>query len=574
MPLYKFFLFLDARMAEGSLVFVKEEPVDAEFPDSQGGHRNDEEHQMGPRTLFAAAMSIGKHSQSHSVSVPVSETIVRTIHAAVADDPICVKEEPEDTSLSALSDYHGCNEEFITDDYPEMDASDSIHIKREPQDTTSLFVLPGEYGNREEPMTDNCTVIATKAKWNSLHSAFARKQRKDEAKRSGGGQPYVSSRAHFKRVGCTLAGNPRGTSYWSLDVDTLQEYDALTPTPAVQPSQALSQREKQANARTAHNKSLQEILQRGTSQEEFVPKRLLEESQEEAAKLREELEETKRQLQRQRDICDRLQDTLLDKIDAVFQAQRNCTCNGARADASVQPATFANLRTALRCISSDCMYNEEQQQQHSGVHLTPEHPAASRIEETSVSEDAVAGHQSAASPGNCLDWGGATTVMAEAQCAQVRGADAAVVDPPSTPALAVTVGTTGLSAQAQRDLENGEQIPSEKLAHAMGSTSDSIFVRQIARALWTPEELRGRSVTGRPCQRFLKQGVSGKRALTPKKLAALKSCFREYAARKPCRKGRSLTERIDSVNSYLADFLKKMCKNKKNYIEGFPLHDL
>ncbi|XP_064461438.1 uncharacterized protein LOC135371272 [Ornithodoros turicata] len=72
------------------------------------------------------------------------------------------------------------------------------------------------------------------------------------------------------------------------------------------------------------------------------------------------------------------------------------------------------------------------------------------------------------------------------------------------------------------DLGDGVYIPQDKLDMAMLSSTDSIFVREIARSLWAPEELRGRSVTGKPCQRYLKQGIKAKRALTPRKVGALK----------------------------------------------------
>ncbi|KAG0444274.1 hypothetical protein HPB47_013980 [Ixodes persulcatus] len=66
----------------------------------------------------------------------------------------------------------------------------------------------------------------------------------------------------------------------------------------------------------------------------------------------------------------------------------------------------------------------------------------------------------------------------------------------------------------------------------MDAGTDSIFVRDISRALW-PDDLRNRSLTGTPCRRLLKSGALGKRALTPQKLKYIRRALAAYIERNP-----------------------------------------
>ncbi|XP_077523074.1 uncharacterized protein LOC144133881 [Amblyomma americanum] len=72
----------------------------------------------------------------------------------------------------------------------------------------------------------------------------------------------------------------------------------------------------------------------------------------------------------------------------------------------------------------------------------------------------------------------------------------------------------------------GVTLPRGKWAYLQTQPKDSLFVREMAKALWGMKELYNRSITGRPCHRFLhKEGVPElpeRRALTPEKLKALR----------------------------------------------------
>ncbi|XP_064475664.1 uncharacterized protein LOC135389558 [Ornithodoros turicata] len=107
-------------------------------------------------------------------------------------------------------------------------------------------------------------------------------------------------------------------------------------------------------------------------------------------------------------------------------------------------------------------------------------------------------------------------------------------------------------------LGNGIFIADEKMTWMMQTKSDSKFLREVVRTIWSPEELRGRSITGKPCQRLLKNGTTAKRALTPRKLMAVTNAFQAFVNKNACPKGLTVQQRTGMKNRLLADFLKTM----------------
>ncbi|XP_077523168.1 uncharacterized protein LOC144134040 [Amblyomma americanum] len=104
----------------------------------------------------------------------------------------------------------------------------------------------------------------------------------------------------------------------------------------------------------------------------------------------------------------------------------------------------------------------------------------------------------------------------------------------------------------------GVTLPRGKWAYLQTQPKDSLFVREMAKALWGMKELYNRSITGRPCHRFLhKEGVPElpeRRALTPEKLKALRAAFEMHMEKHPSIKMRE--ERLRSINISLGDMLK------------------
>ncbi|XP_064462548.1 uncharacterized protein LOC135373245 isoform X2 [Ornithodoros turicata] len=101
-----------------------------------------------------------------------------------------------------------------------------------------------------------------------------------------------------------------------------------------QPSQAPSINERRANARTAQNKGLREILRKNTPDDELVPKRLLDEAHQEITRLKDEIQQLHQDLKH-----------------AALRTQHIPTSPLPGKGRS--PVTFTNLQSALRCMIED-----------------------------------------------------------------------------------------------------------------------------------------------------------------------------------------------------------------------------
>ncbi|KAL3207720.1 hypothetical protein MRX96_039559 [Rhipicephalus microplus] len=91
-----------------------------------------------------------------------------------------------------------------------------------------------------------------------------------------------------------------------------------------------------------------------------------------------------------------------------------------------------------------------------------------------------------------------------------------------------------------------------------GLAEEFPFLREAAKAIWGVHNLYNRSITGTPCRRFLhKEGGPPsveKRALTPRKLDALRNAYEEHL-----RAHASLVPDAQlrrNLNRHLADLLK------------------
>lgn len=115
-------------------------------------------------------------------------------------------------------------------------------------------------------------------------------------------------------------------------------------------------------------------------------------------------------------------------------------------------------------------------------------------------------------------------------------------------------------ANDQVHLGDGIFVSTARWEWLLKRERDSLFVREVTKAVWGLTALRGRSVTGTPCRRFLNSREAGttpeKRALSPKKLDVVRSAFDHYIAQtkreEPAQKRRS------KMNRFIADMLKVM----------------
>ncbi|XP_064468451.1 uncharacterized protein LOC135379127 [Ornithodoros turicata] len=116
-------------------------------------------------------------------------------------------------------------------------------------------------------------------------------------------------------------------------------------------------------------------------------------------------------------------------------------------------------------------------------------------------------------------------------------------------------------AGSEVTLEDGITIRTEKLEWVLGATKDSLFCRDMARTLWSTEELSERSVTGEACRRLAKDGVQGKKRLTPKKVDALGNAYWEYLKRNRDT-DQSGEERFGTMTTHLRNLLSDINRKK------------
>ncbi|XP_064465282.1 BEN domain-containing protein 5-like isoform X2 [Ornithodoros turicata] len=111
-------------------------------------------------------------------------------------------------------------------------------------------------------------------------------------------------------------------------------------------------------------------------------------------------------------------------------------------------------------------------------------------------------------------------------------------------------------------LEEGVLVPKDKFEWVMGASGDSRFCREMARLLWTTEQLQNRSVTGEACRRLLKEGATARKALTPVKMRAMAGAYHEYIKRHGD-PSHSSEQRLGQMKKYLRNLLSDITRNAK-----------
>ncbi|XP_064464158.1 uncharacterized protein LOC135375372 [Ornithodoros turicata] len=123
----------------------------------------------------------------------------------------------------------------------------------------------------------------------------------------------------------------------------------------------------------------------------------------------------------------------------------------------------------------------------------------------------------------------------------------------ATPALFVEV-------DGQVHLGNNVFVPTSKWQWLQQRTRDSLFCKEVARAIWGTAGLKGRSVTGTICRRFVNTDVAAtaKRALTPSKLEAVGNAFDKFIEENSSTETKK--QRRAKMNRYIAEMLQDMNK--------------
>ncbi|XP_029824118.1 uncharacterized protein LOC115309988 isoform X2 [Ixodes scapularis] len=73
----------------------------------------------------------------------------------------------------------------------------------------------------------------------------------------------------------------------------------------------------------------------------------------------------------------------------------------------------------------------------------------------------------------------------------------------------------------------------KKFEFVFDAKTDSMCVKDAARTIWSTAELLERSVSGKPCKRYLKLGALGKKRMTPEKKGAVLNMYRKYIQDNP-----------------------------------------
>ncbi|XP_064475334.1 uncharacterized protein LOC135389198 [Ornithodoros turicata] len=107
---------------------------------------------------------------------------------------------------------------------------------------------------------------------------------------------------------------------------------------------------------------------------------------------------------------------------------------------------------------------------------------------------------------------------------------------------------------------NDIYVSQEKLTWEMESNKDSRFCRDMSRLVWTDEELHGRSVTGKACNRFAKEGAVPKPPLTPVKVQAVFNGYHHFVLSKET--PAPSPKRINSFALHMRSFLNDLNKEQ------------
>ncbi|XP_064462259.1 uncharacterized protein LOC135372691 isoform X2 [Ornithodoros turicata] len=117
-----------------------------------------------------------------------------------------------------------------------------------------------------------------------------------------------------------------------------------------------------------------------------------------------------------------------------------------------------------------------------------------------------------------------------------------------------------VEVDGQVHLGNNVFVPTSKWQWLQQRTRDSLFCKEVARAIWGTAGLKGRSVTGTICRRFVNTDVAAtaKRALTPSKLEAVGNAFDKFIEENSSTETKK--QRRAKMNRYIAEMLQDMNK--------------
>ncbi|XP_049515769.1 BEN domain-containing protein 5-like isoform X4 [Dermacentor silvarum] len=278
-------------------------------------------------------------------------------------------------------------------------------------------------------------------------------------------------------------------------------------------SQVPSAKKAARNVQAAKRRKLARLMSddQGTSsddgEDDVVPKKLLLAEQQKNAALCRKLAALRKEKDELQARHDRLEDHLLNKLDSWFTAtcQRCCKENSVPCPNATPPNIGADDSGAA-VLASQSSEESDVAVPGASIMLQPANPPSQAVcnQESDIALPAV--------------------------FAEVNG---------------------------KVHLGNGVFVDKERWDLLQGRGRDSLFCKELAKLVWGVPALRGRSVTGALCRRFLKDtNAVEKPALSPHKLQAVGNAFDAYLRR--CAPEEEKKLRRSKMNRYLADMLRDL----------------
>ncbi|XP_049524381.1 uncharacterized protein LOC119452576 isoform X2 [Dermacentor silvarum] len=304
-------------------------------------------------------------------------------------------------------------------------------------------------------------------------------------------------------------------------------------------SQVPSAKKAARNVQAAKRRNVARLMSddQGTSsddgEDDVVPKKLLLAEQQKNAALCRKLAALRKEKDELQARHDRLEDHFLNKLDSWFTAtcQRCCKENSVPCPNATPPNVGADDSGAA-VLASQSSEESDVAVPGASIMLQPANPPSQAVcnQESDV---AVPGASIMLQPAN---------PPSQAVCNQES--DIAL------PAVFAEVN-------GKVHLGNGVFVDKERWDLLQVRGRDSLFCKELAKLVWGVPALRGRSVTGALCRRFLKEtNAVEKPASSPHKLQAVGNAFDAYLRR--CAPEEEKKLRRSKMNRYLADMLREL----------------
>ncbi|XP_075549781.1 uncharacterized protein LOC142583270 [Dermacentor variabilis] len=324
-------------------------------------------------------------------------------------------------------------------------------------------------------------------------------------------------------------------------------------------------KEKRRRLETAKKSRMQKILQKksaagdtdSSSEDELVPRKMLKKAENEIAALKNKLRISEQQRIEERQQNQKLHSLLEERMNSMEASIIEALRKEVRAARLPSQGCAANVcsddvqETVWEAPMKPCEDNFIQENPRMAVHQQQE--STTLYEDldlgTAPMDEALPANSESAKPSCVL---GPREEVAGSQVASHVPSTRGPVPAPAELGVEAPLFTP---VGGKVHIGNGLFICADKWTWVNQAKTDSTFAREVARCLWQPHELVGRSVTGKICMRKLKEGGEAKPALTPEKLGAVRKSYEHFVAKHPSSVDTE-ARRLKDFNKHLATMLR------------------